>query len=103
MLKRLFSLPTSGIYPKDIAIFPDQKHIAVVNNGSNSITTFAIDYEKQVLVMKGKPKKLDTPNCMVFQKIQKAPASIRDVPEEEAEAAAKELIRSKDPVDISKK
>ncbi len=101
MLTRLFSLPTSGIYPKDIALFPDQKHLAVVNNGSNSITTFTIDYEKDVLVMKGKPKKLDTPNCMVFQKIEKAPDLIRDVPESEAEAAARQLTRNVDPVDLS--
>ena len=100
LLTRLFSLPTSGIYPKDIALFPDQKHIAVVNNGSNSITTFGIDYEKNTLVMKGKPKRLDTPNCMVFQKIKKAPDKIRDVPEEEAEAAAKQLVRSTAPISL---
>lgn len=94
MLTRLFSLPTSGNYPKDIALFPDQKHIAVVNNGSNTVTTFAIDYDKRVLVMKGRPQRLDTPNCMIFQKIEKAPDVIRDVPEEEAEAAAKEITRT---------
>lgn len=99
-LTRLFSLPTSGIYPKDIALFPDQKHIAVVNNGSNTITTFGIDYEKKVLVMKGKPKKLDTPNCMVFQKIEKAPDEIRDVPEKEAEEAAVAISKNSDPVDL---
>ena len=100
LLKRLFSLPTSGIYPKDIAIFPDEKHLAVVNNGSNTITTFAIEYEKKVLVMKGKPKKLDTPNCMVFQKITKRPDVIRDVPEQEAEDAAQALVRNSAPVDL---
>lgn len=72
MLTRLFSLPISGMYPKDIALFPDQKHLAVVNNASGTITTFRIDYEKKVLVMKGRPQKLDTPNCMVFQEIEKA-------------------------------
>ncbi|MDO4620593.1 MAG: lactonase family protein [Lachnospiraceae bacterium] len=100
LLTRLFSLPTAGTYPKDIAIFPDEKHIAVVNNGSGTITTFAVDYEKQTLVMKGKPKKLDTPNCMVFQKIEKAPDVIRDVPEAEAEAAAKALLRPNTPVSL---
>ena len=101
LLDRLFSLPTSGIYPKDIALFPDQKHIAVVNNGAGSITTFAINYEKRVLVMKGKPKKLDTPNCMVFQKIEKAPAVIRNLTEQEAEAEAQELVRNTEPVDLT--
>ena len=100
LLTRLFSLPTAGIYPKDIALFPDQKHIAVVNNGGNSITTFAINYDKKTLVMKGKPKKVDTPNCMVFQKIEKAPDVIRDVPEQEAEAAAKDLLRHTEPISL---
>ena len=87
-LDRQFSLPTAGDYPKDIALFPNQKHIAVVNNGAGTITTFAINYEKKVITMKGKPQELDTPNCMIFQKIEEAPEIIRDVPEEEAEAAA---------------
>ena len=102
LLDRLFSLPTAGIYPKDIALFPDQKHLAVVNNGSNTITTFAINYDKKVLVMKGKPKQLDTPNCMIFQEISKAPEVIRDVPEKEAEAAAKSEVRKYTPVSLEK-
>ncbi len=99
-LTRLFSLPTSGMYPKDIALFPDQKHIAVVNNGSNTITTFGIDYDKQILVMKGKPQTLDTPNCMVFQKISKPPKTFRNLTEQEAEAEAKTLERNNAPVDL---
>ena len=100
MLTRLFSLPISGMYPKDIALFPDQKHLAVVNNASGTITTFRIDYEKKVLVMKGRPQKLDTPNCMVFQEIEKAPDLIRDVPEEEAESKAKILARNTEAISL---
>ena len=100
MLTRLFSLPISGMYPKDIALFPDQKHLAVVNNASGTITTFRIDYEKKVLVMKGRPQKLDTPNCMVFQEIEKAPDLIRDVPEEEAESHAKMLARNTEAISL---
>ena len=99
-LKRLFSLPTSGNYPKDIALFPDQKHLAVVNNGSGTITTFAVNYDRKVLVMKGKPQKLDTPNCMIFQKIEKAPEIIRNLTEEEAEAEAISINRSREPVSL---
>ena len=40
-------------------LFPDGKHLAVVNHESNSITTFAIDYEKKLLTMKGKPMKVE--------------------------------------------
>ena len=67
-LDKKFALPISGEYPKDIAMFPDGKHIAVANHESNSITTFAIDYEKNVLVQKGRPMKVETPNCILITK-----------------------------------
>ncbi len=97
-LDRLFSLPTGGRYPKDIAVFPDQKHLAVVNNGEGTITTFGIDYEKRNLVMKGKPQTLDTPNAMVFQKIEKAPDHFRHITEQEAEDEAQAIVRNTEPV-----
>ena len=68
-LTKKFALPISGEYPKDIAMFPDGKHIACVNHESNSITTFAVDYEKNILVMKGRPMKVDTPNCILITKM----------------------------------
>ena len=66
LLTKEFSLPISGEYPKDIALFPDGKHIACANHESDSITTFAIDYEKKVMTMRGKPAKLDAPNCIII-------------------------------------
>lgn len=69
LLKKEFALPISGEYPKDIAMFPDDRHIAVVNHESNSITTFTVDYEKKVLIQKGKPMKVETPNCILITKI----------------------------------
>lgn len=97
-LTRLFSLPTSGRYPKDIALFPDQKHLAVVNNSEGTITTFAVNYDKRILVENGRPQHLDTPNAMVFQKIEKAPDHIRNISEEEAEAEAEVEVRSTKPI-----
>ena len=95
-LNALFALPTAGIYPKDIALYPDQKHIAVVNNGSNTITTFAVNYDNKCLVMKGRPQTLDTPNCMIFQKIEDAPERFENITEEEAEErAVKEAVKIK--------
>ena len=66
LLTKEFSLPVSGEYPKDIALFPDGKHIACANHLSDSITTFAIDFEKKVMVMKGRPAQLDAPNCILI-------------------------------------
>ena len=40
LLTKKFTLPISGDYPKDLMIFPDNKHIAIANHGSNSITAF---------------------------------------------------------------
>jgi 6-phosphogluconolactonase len=68
LLTKQFALPISGAYPKDIAMFPDGKHIACVNHESGTITTFAIDYEKKLLIQKGKPIKVDTPNCILITK-----------------------------------
>ena len=88
LLRRLLSLPIAGTYPKYTALFPDQKHVAVVNNGSNEITTFAVDYEKGTIIMKGRPQKVDQPNCILFAKIEEGPSSFRNITEAEAEAEA---------------
>lgn len=64
ILTKDFSLPISGEYPKDMAVFPDGKHIAVINNESGSITTFKINYKKKIITMSGKPLKIDTPSCI---------------------------------------
>lgn len=68
-LEECFRLPISGEYPKAIALFPDDKHIACINHESNSVTTFTIDYEKKLLIMKGKPMKVETPNCILISKV----------------------------------
>ena len=64
LLTKKFTLPISGDYPKDLMIFPDNKHIAIANHGSNSITVFTVDYEKNIIMMNEKPIKIETPNCI---------------------------------------
>ena len=64
LLTKKFTLPISGDYPKDLMIFPDNKHIAVANHASNSITVFTVDYEKNIIMMNEKPRKIETPNCI---------------------------------------
>ena len=66
--RRTGSLPISGKYPKDIAVFPDEKTMVVLNHESNEIRFFTVDYEKGLLYMKGKPIKIDTPNCILISK-----------------------------------
>lgn len=70
MLKLKCCLPISGIYPKDIAVFPDDKHLASFNHESGTITFFNVDYEKGLLVMNGKPMRVDEPNCCAIVRVR---------------------------------
>ncbi len=69
MLELLCSLPVSGEYPKDIAVFPDNQHIAVMNHESGNITFFRVDYEKGLLVMCAKEIKCNQPNSCVIVRV----------------------------------
>lgn len=62
------SLPISGDYPKDVCIFPDGEHVMSINHETNSITSFAINYQKGLIVMNG-IYKIETPNNMVIKKL----------------------------------
>ncbi len=70
MLELLCSLPISGEYPKDIAVFPDGKHIASLNHESGTITFFTVDYEKGLLVMCAKELKCNQPNCCAIVRVE---------------------------------
>ncbi|MEY8337698.1 beta-propeller fold lactonase family protein [Lachnospiraceae bacterium 62-35] len=69
LLELLCCLPISGDYPKDLAIFPDDQHIASINHESGSISFFRVDYEKGLLVMSGKSIHVDEPNSCVIVKV----------------------------------
>ncbi len=70
MLTKLFCLPVSGDYPKDVALFPDNKHLVSLNHESDSMTFFNVDTEKGTLVMNGREMKVDQPNCVIFYRIK---------------------------------
>lgn len=69
LLTEMCKLPISGKYPKDIDVFPDEKTLVTLNHESNEIRFFRIDYEKKLFVMKGRPIKVDTPNCILISKV----------------------------------
>lgn len=71
ILKLLSCLPVSGDYPKDIAIFPDQKHVASVNHGSDSISFFEVDYENGLMIMSSRSIQINEPNCCIIVKVPK--------------------------------
>jgi len=66
MLTCLFNLPISGEYPKDVAIFPDGKHIVSINHESGSLTFFKVDYENKLLIMSSTEVPVNQPNCCVM-------------------------------------
>ncbi|MDO5410251.1 MAG: beta-propeller fold lactonase family protein [Lachnospiraceae bacterium] len=68
LTKRCVS-PISGEFPKGICVFPDDRHICSVNNSSGTLTFFRIDYEKGMLIMSGRPVKVDEPNKCIMHKL----------------------------------
>lgn len=70
LLTPIFCLPISGEYPKNMAIFPDGKHIASVNHESGTITFFRVDYEKGLLIMSANGIKVNQPNCCAIVEIK---------------------------------
>lgn len=69
LLELICCLPISGEYPKDVAVFPDDKHIASCNHETGSITFFKVDYERGLLIMSAKQLDVDEPNCCAIVKV----------------------------------
>ena len=69
MLSQICILPISGKYPKDIEVFPDEKTLVTLNHESNEIRFFTIHYDQGIIVMKGKPIKVETPNCILISRV----------------------------------
>ncbi|MFI3211760.1 MAG: lactonase family protein [Eubacteriales bacterium] len=70
LLTKLFCLPISGDYPKDAALFPDNRHLVALNHESNTMTFFAVDTEKGLLVMDGKDIQVNRPNSVIFHELK---------------------------------
>lgn len=68
-LDKRFCLPISGEYPKDVALFPGNKHLVSCNNESDSLTFFTVDVDNGTLIMNGPEMKVMKPNCINFLKL----------------------------------
>lgn len=68
-LSKILCLPVSGDYPKDCALFPDNRHLVSLNHESNTMTFFTCDLKKGLIVMKGREIHVDKPNCVIFHKL----------------------------------
>ena len=69
LLTRLFVLPVSGYFPKDITTSDDNKYLISINNESSTITFFTLDIEKRTMVMNGPELKYDSGNCLILHKL----------------------------------
>lgn len=70
-LIEILNLPVSGHYPKEIAFFPDGKHVMSLNHESGTITTLEIDYKEKNLYWNHKPLEIKQPNCVVIVPVRK--------------------------------
>lgn len=68
-LDKLFCLPISGDYPKDVALFPDNKHLVSLNHESNTMTFFTVNVNDGLIVMNQREIKVERPNCIIFHKL----------------------------------
>ena len=68
-ISKILCLPISGDYPKDAALFPDNRHLVSLNHETNSLTFFSVALEKGLIVMNGKEMGIDRPNCIIFHKL----------------------------------
>lgn len=66
LLDKLFVLPVSGDYPKDIAVSPDCRYLYSLNHESNSITFFHMNLETKTLVMNGPELPFTKGNCIIL-------------------------------------
>lgn len=69
LLKERLCLPISGEYPKDVAVFPNNKHIASINHESGSITFFKVDYKTGLIVMCANSVYVNQPNCCTIVEV----------------------------------
>ncbi len=68
-LSKVLCLPVSGDYPKDCALFPDNKHLVSLNHESNTMTFFNVNLDKGLIIMNGKEIHVDRPNCVIFHEL----------------------------------
>ena len=68
-MTRVCVLPISGEYPKDILLAPDGKNFLCVNQESDSMTEFEVDYEKGYFTMERRPVKLYSPTSIKLKKV----------------------------------
>ncbi len=69
LLEKRLNLPVSGDYPKDVAFFPDSKHIVSLNHESNTMSFFNLNLKDNIIVLNGPFIKVPSGNCIITKKL----------------------------------
>ena len=69
LLDKCLCLPVSGDYPKDVAFFPDSKHIVSLNHESNTMSFFNLNLKDNTIVLNGPFIKVPSGNCILTKKL----------------------------------
>lgn len=69
MLTECFETNVCSDYPKVIAIMPDERHYLTLNNNSNDIFSYKIDYEHGHSLRIGPKIDVDKPNCIYIMRL----------------------------------
>ena len=70
MLTEAFATKVNSDYPKMLAFYPDEKHYLTLNNNSNDIYSYDINFEEGYSLQCGQPVRVDKPNCIYILKIE---------------------------------
>lgn len=70
MLSVAFTTRVCSDYPKMLAIYPDEQHYLTLNNFSNDIVSYTVDYEDGYSLQTGAPIKVDKPNCIYMLRLE---------------------------------
>lgn len=77
LLEQLRVLPISGVYPKKAGIFPNDRYLVSVNQESNSLSLFQVDFESGLILMKHRAISVPQPSSIAIVKLPE------EAPEEE--------------------
>lgn len=65
----VFNSRVCSDYPKMLAIYPDEQHYLTLNNSSNEIVSYKINFKEQYSLVTGEPVSVDRPNSIYILKL----------------------------------
>lgn len=64
-----FATRVNSDYPKVLAVYPDERHYLTLNNNSNDIFTYRIDFDRGYSLQESACVKVDKPNCIYMLRL----------------------------------